>query len=163
MYQWTDGKLRNEGEVIYLFDANGLLVDFVRYNNHLPWPEGNSLLGKSIEIISTSLDNHFATSWRPSELVGGNPGEVLGASATGDVQNDLKLKVYPNPMSDELNILNHPGNGNLLLFDLYGRPLRSVPLYQSQIKMNVNDLPPGHYILQMRDGDKIVTRMVVKI
>jgi hypothetical protein len=39
VYQWTDGKLRNEGEVIYLFDANGLLVDFVRYNNHAPWPE----------------------------------------------------------------------------------------------------------------------------
>ncbi len=104
IFEWTAGKLRNEGEVIHLFDADGLLVDFVRYNNHLPWPEGDSLLGRSIELVSSLLDNHFATSWKPSAAVGGSPGEVSVASGTVAVVNTLEMLVYPNPAHEVVNV-----------------------------------------------------------
>ncbi len=61
VFEWTDGKLANEGEAIYLYDASGLLVEAVRYDNHAPWPEGNDLLGRSLELVASNLDDHFAT------------------------------------------------------------------------------------------------------
>jgi hypothetical protein len=145
VYQWEDGRLRNEGEVIYLFDANGLLVDFVRYNNHLPWPEGSSLLGKSIEIISTTLDNHFATSWRPSELVGGTPGEVFGVSEIKDLENDLKLKVFPNPVKEELHIAGELDGDET--YRLIGADGKVWSAGRMDGHINVANIPVGFYIL----------------
>ncbi|MCC6725792.1 MAG: CotH kinase family protein [Saprospiraceae bacterium] len=131
VFEWTDGRLRNEGESIHLFDADGLLVDFVRYNNHVPWPEADSLQGRSIELVSGLLDNHFATSWKASEAVGGTPGEVSIASGTTTVLNKAELAVYPNPAAEWLNVAmktDRPGSYSARLMDEMGRTVFTQPM-----------------------------------
>jgi hypothetical protein len=153
VFQWTDGKLRNEGEVIYLFDANGILVDFVRYNNHAPWPEGDELLGRSIEIISSSLDNHFAPTWRPSESIGGTPGEVLGVSGTVSIEKVLKLTIYPNPVSNELHVIGDlEGNEIYQLIGADGKVMQAGKLGPT---INVHTLPKGFYILSVENNRSV--------
>ena len=149
LFQWTSGKLRNEGEVIYLFDANGLMIDFVRYNNHLPWPEGDMLLGKSLELVSSLLDNHFATSWKPSENVGGTPGEVDGSTGTTLVENNLHFAFYPNPVSDELHVVGElHGDETYRLMGIDGMMKHSGRLEEV---INLRDLPGGFYILSVEN------------
>ncbi len=105
VFEWTSGKLADEGEKILLFDASGLLSDFVRYNNHTPWPEGNTMFGKSLELVSTVLDNHFASSWQPSGPIGGTPGGPSNNVATHSPNAmEAALTVFPNPAGDLVNI-----------------------------------------------------------
>ncbi|MBK7649435.1 MAG: T9SS type A sorting domain-containing protein [Flammeovirgaceae bacterium] len=157
VYQWTDGKLRNEGEVIYLFDGNGLLVDFVRYNNHAPWPESNTLQGRSLELVSSALDNHFATSWHPSAHAGGTPGEFTPVTGTIVLTADASVTVYPNPVSDELhiNVTGNAGIYTIRICDLLGREMVHQKMATEsgtrQSVMDVHALVEGHYFVLLTD------------
>lgn len=157
VYEWTDGRLRNEGEVIHLFDANGLLVDFVRYNNHVPWPEGDSLLGRSIELVSGLLDNHFATSWKPSEAIGGTPGEVSEPSATVTVEKTVQMVVYPNPAHDVVNVAVKGVEEACVLrvVDLTGREVIRENMSNGgafrQVKLSISGVGKGSYYVILTD------------
>jgi len=157
VYEWTDGRLRNEGEVIHLFDANGLLVDFVRYNNHLPWPEGDSLQGRSIELVSGLLDNHFATSWKPSEEVGGTPGDVSEPSATVVLENTLQMVVYPNPAHDVVNVAVKGVEGACVVrvVDMMGREVLQQRMDAAtavrQFTLTLGCIPAGQYYIVVLD------------
>ncbi len=160
VYEWTDGKLRNEGEVIYLFDANGILVDFVRYNNHTPWPEADALLGRSIEWIAPSLDNHFATSWKASDSPGGTPGDIGNASGTENVPyRILQLTVYPNPAKAGIYLELKSESGISLTLQISSvlgqvildRDLKLADnLHEEYIPLPNN--PPGTYFISIRDS-----------
>ena len=100
IHQWTEGKLADEGEKILLWDATGVLCDFVRYNNHTPWPEGDFLAGRSLELISNDLDNHFAHNWQPSSGVDGTPGTGILVNTQHLATNALEMAIYPNPAGD---------------------------------------------------------------
>ncbi|MEP6796166.1 MAG: CotH kinase family protein, partial [Saprospiraceae bacterium] len=169
VYQWTSGKLRNEGEVVYLFDADGLLVDFVRYNNHTPWPESNTLLGKSIELVSILLDNHFATSWKPSKDPDGSPGEVSGVTSTTPLPESMQVAVYPNPASDELHIAvkGFTGLFNIRIFDIMGREMLIKHSADANglrhVMIGVEGLEQGIYLVVLSDehGRVLVTDRVI--
>ena len=71
-----DFKLKNDGELIRLFDTGGTLIDSVRYNDIEPWPtipDGN---GPTLELIHPSLDNNRAENWAASNSNNGTPGEI---------------------------------------------------------------------------------------
>jgi len=171
VYQWTDGKLRNEGEVIYLFDANGLLVDFVRYNNHAPWPESNTLQGRSLELVSSALDNHFATSWKPSDIAGGTPGEFTPVTGFITLTADVSVTLYPNPVSDELhiNLSGNAGSYTIRICDLFAREVLHQKIATEsgtcQSVLDVSALVEGHYFVLLSDerGHTFVAGGVVVI
>ena len=64
IYNWTEGKLSNEGEKIRLNDPFGLILDQVCYSPNAPWPsiyiDGNAM---SLGLSDYSEDNHFAKYW----------------------------------------------------------------------------------------------------
>ncbi|MBK9985130.1 MAG: lamin tail domain-containing protein [Saprospiraceae bacterium] len=157
VYQWESGKLRNEGEVIYLIDRDGLLVDFVRYNNHTPWPESNTLKGKSIELVSGILDNHFATSWVPSKAQGGSPGEVSGVSGTTPELNDTQFTIYPNPASDVMYVAfkEYADSFTIRIIDIIGREVLSRTSYHenvlNQARVDLTHLDHGSYFVVIED------------
>ena len=64
------------GELIKLFDSNGLLVDKVEYDDTHPWPTEPDGTGPTLELIHPSLDNDSAENWAPSDTNGGTPGEI---------------------------------------------------------------------------------------
>ncbi len=80
-HQWGGGALNNTGESIILLDANGDLVDSVRYSDTDPWtsePDGN---GPSLELIDLALDNNDGANWQFSGAGTGvviNGNEVAG-------------------------------------------------------------------------------------
>ena len=67
--------LSGGGELIRLFDSNGLLVDKVEYNNSSPWPTEPNDNGPTLELINPSLDNALGDNWAASDDYG-TPGAV---------------------------------------------------------------------------------------
>lgn len=157
LYEWTDGKLADEGEKILMYDANGLLVDFVRYNNHAPWPEGNTMYGKSLELVSPLLDNHLASSWKPSGLLDGSPGEA-GNQVSTNTPESLGLLVYPNPAGDKVQIrLEQKEEQDVLVqvCDLNGRLVYSERwVHQNgslEKQLNLKAIQNGVWVVRVQD------------
>ncbi len=69
--QWTSGALNNGGEDIELVDAAGMVVDYVDYDDELPWPLSADGDGPSLELCDASGVNDNATLWLPSPTATG--------------------------------------------------------------------------------------------
>ena len=74
-----DFGLRNSGELIRLYDQDGLLVDSVVYGDGAPWPEEADGDGPTLELRRHDLDNSSPEHWMASLFGGGTPGAVNSA------------------------------------------------------------------------------------
>lgn len=72
----TGWSLGNGGDVIRLFDSSGTLHDSVAYNDGGNWPTSPDGNGPSLELLNPYADNSLPTSWDPSSVDDGTPGEV---------------------------------------------------------------------------------------
>ncbi|KAA3606863.1 MAG: T9SS C-terminal target domain-containing protein [Calditrichaeota bacterium] len=87
--------LSNEGERLKLSNALGTTVDSVFYQTSSPWTTEANGSGKTLELISTDLDNSLASSWRASTLNGtpGTENEII-------LPNSIKIfQNFPNPFN----------------------------------------------------------------
>ena len=71
--------LNGDGELVRLFDSNGLLVDMVEYDDIEPWPiEPGGGTGKTLELINPLQDNALEEHWKASDdsSPNGTPGII---------------------------------------------------------------------------------------
>ena len=66
------------GDIIRLFDYNGLLVDIVEYDDIAPWDTLADGSGSTLELNNPSLDNTLGENWSASQGYG-TPGAVNSA------------------------------------------------------------------------------------
>ena len=88
--QWTSGGLSNSGEDILLLNSNGDTIDYVDFDDNLPWPVGPPDPdgdGPSIVLCDPTLDNNDPANWSIStDLVSGqviNGNQVYGSPGAG--------------------------------------------------------------------------------
>ena len=63
VWQWTDGKLSNNGESIRLSNAAGIVVDQVSYMSVDPWPVSEQSGTIILLLRDLNADNHLAANW----------------------------------------------------------------------------------------------------
>lgn len=83
--------LSGGGELISLYNAESIIVDFVEYDDADPWPiqpDGN---GPTLELIHPDFDNELPENWSASSIDFGSPGVQNGALLS---QTELSLKVF---------------------------------------------------------------------
>lgn len=154
VFEWDGGKLTDQGEAIHLFDASGLLVDFVRYNNHSPWPERSTLLGKSLELVSQNLDNHFSSSWKASNAGNGTPGAPSSSVGTFIPLAQRQFTVFPNPTADQLTMVLKQAAGESALVtitDLNGKTVLKQLFLGEKTWLTLPKLPSGAYFVSVFD------------
>ncbi len=66
------GQLSNHGERVAIVDAEGKLVDSVRYSDSGEWPYGPDGQGQSLERAILTADGNDPAHWRPSGLSSAN-------------------------------------------------------------------------------------------
>ena len=66
--------LNGDGELVRLFDSNGLLIDTVEYDDITPWPIEAGGTGSTLELINPFRDNTLGENWAAS-IGNGTPGE----------------------------------------------------------------------------------------
>jgi hypothetical protein len=74
----TGWGLANSSDDVRLYDAAGVLSDYVHFIDQAPWPTAPDGLGPSLELFHPALDNILWTSWGASVSTDhdGTPGEV---------------------------------------------------------------------------------------
>ncbi len=90
-YQWTGGGLSNGGEPIAIKDASNNMIDSLRYDDNLPWPDGPvdpDGGGSTIVLCDPNSDNTVGANWTIStSLVSGvivNAKQVYGSPGAAD-------------------------------------------------------------------------------
>jgi hypothetical protein len=138
--------LGNEGDVVRLYNADDVLIDSVRYDDTLPWPESADGEGYSMVLTSPDLDNDLPENWTTYQY--GNPGRG-NKEVTAVPENDIEtpehnvlLQNFPNPASSSTTIsytLVSRGDVSIKVYNLYGEEILTL----------VNDLQdPGSYSLE---------------
>ncbi|MFK7949590.1 MAG: T9SS type A sorting domain-containing protein [Saprospiraceae bacterium] len=61
------------------------------------------------------------------------------------------IQIFPNPIQDELNIIN--ANGELILYNSIGQRLKQVNITETTFQLNTNDLKIGTYFLIINKND----------
>jgi hypothetical protein len=85
--------------------------------------------------------------------------------AINNIQQNINVKVYPNPTSDKLIIeidKNIVGNCTLELKTIYGTTLIKKETKLSNEIIDSNNLSSGIYILTIKNADKVYTQRIFK-
>ena len=141
VFQWQAGQLANEGERIVLANAAGMVMDFVRYAPEAPWPVPQED-AEALLLISSNLDNHFASSWTLGNLQNEN-----------EVHSNARLRAYPNPADHWVNITSEIPIQSCCLFNLAGQKL-DLPWHgrgMTNAQCDVSFMASGIYILQVNE------------
>ncbi|MBN1769089.1 MAG: CotH kinase family protein [Prolixibacteraceae bacterium] len=141
LYQWSSGKLADEGETILLESETGILIDGVKYNNKNPWPIlGNSTTG--IVLNSYNVDNHFGSNWIIEDI-------SLMVSSTKHFESETALKVYPNPASETIRIEGRKTpTAPIMIYNLTGECVYSQNVTENRCEITISQLPNGLYLVK---------------
>lgn len=129
-YQWINGDLDDDGELIVLGNGN-IGVDSVAYSNTGLWPASAAGLGHSLEFCNDSLNNAIPLYWSASNTNAGfevdgltifaSPGDICSVNNSIDQEQHTSIAVYPNPNSGMLYVNGVSGAFSLTIFDLNGK------------------------------------------
>jgi hypothetical protein len=91
-------------------------------------------------------------------------------AATKNLADEVSLKSYPNPVGGTLSLeINSEISGTfeLRIYNLLGQIIKSKQLDlrtgENKENINLSDLAKGSYLLQLTDGEKMMSRKIVKL
>lgn len=88
---------------------------------------------------------------------------VDASASTDDIEFGQKVKVYPNPTSNNFTIeLKGINTVKASLYDINGREIFNKTIHQKE-KFNISTLKAGVYLLKVIDENKKVTKRIVKM
>jgi hypothetical protein len=114
----------------------------------------DKLLNKKIKINS-AYSYTFEIDKANSASYGAHRFALLFKEAGNLTEATQAVKVYPNPVKDELiiDLVEHPAI-EITILDLNGRSIKNTTFAENQtVRMNVSDLSNAIYILQIKNRD----------
>jgi hypothetical protein len=142
VYQWTAGRMADEGETVQLVNKYGKVIDQVIYNNASPWPVPTGSI-QAISLKSSGVDNHFGVNWTLLNI-----DEVVGAK---QLTTENQIKVYPNPATSKLTVSSSDNAGQFaVLISALGQTVRQFRLdTNGKTTVDVSDLSKGIYVVKI--------------
>ena len=139
---------------IYRSDNGGsfsLIASEIRTNNFFDDTVSESLY----EYYVTAIDRSY------NESSQSNIAAVNTLSINSDLDN-LKLKIYPNPTSSELNIQLDENiiNGELSIYDVTGRLIQMQKIENSLTKLFLQ-CPNGLYFVKINSKEKTIVKRII--
>ncbi|MGV9012982.1 MAG: T9SS type A sorting domain-containing protein [Flavobacteriales bacterium] len=118
------------------------------------------------------VDGHSTAGSNASDRDGGFTLNVLQAAPTGisDMPAIAELNVWPNPVSNELNVSFNSAQAGPSLITVIGMDGRMVlredhrsALGSNTVKLNTASLAPGLYMLRIEDGTQRIPQRFLKV
>jgi len=86
-------------------------------------------------------------------------GEVLQSTGIKQLSNG-HLVLFPNPSSGLINISGITQAAEVKIYSIQGKLLKS--LHQVETRIDISDLPTGVYFLNLKSGDTVLRKSIVK-
>lgn len=173
VYGNMDFGFAGSGEVIRLFNEEGVLIDTVHYLDDDPWPVEPDGNGPTLELILPQYDNSLAGSWMASPEHG-TPGAInsywVGLHETVNKTEKMKMSVIPNPMNSSATISieadKNIQNGIMIIYNAFGNEVKRMEqIHSNQFKIRKENLPQGLYLLRFidqTDKKEVNAKLVVR-
>lgn len=171
VYGDMDFGLSGDGELIRLYNEEGVLIDTVNYGVESPWPPEPDGNGPSLELILPHYNNAQPGSWMPSPGHG-TPGAMNSywvAVAENEKRASIQMTITPNPMSEIALVTISAGaiiDGVMQIHDVYGNEVRCMEnIHSSQFVVRKKNLKPGLYLvsfLDLQNGIFVTDKMFVR-
>ncbi|MDP4267959.1 MAG: LamG-like jellyroll fold domain-containing protein, partial [Bacteroidota bacterium] len=87
-----------------------------------------------------------------------NSGEL--GMMNDELKGKLSLNIYPNPVMEELNIVNAT-NSQIRIFDMLGNEINYIEKATEHVKINMSRLSAGLYFVKIISDDGIITKRIV--
>jgi len=147
------------GELLRLYDGEGVEIDTVHYDDAEPWPTEPDGNGPTLELVNPAWDNALGESWAAS-YQNGTPGKVNGTYVKlpeAPVRPVFQYTIYPNPFSAGAILMVTPVpaslDATLTIYSLVGTPVDEIPVHSAMSRIPRGNLAVGVYIYQLKDGD----------
>ena len=148
--------MSNKSEKLVLADAFGNIIDYVEYQDSIPWPQSADGTGDYLQLVNPNYDNSIASSWIASN-------QFIGIDETA-INDGLHL--YPIPARSIVTVdRNAESIKSYGISDLTGRMLHHVNDVNSKtVTIPVDDLLPGTYLIRfVFDNGTESVRKIIKI
>jgi hypothetical protein len=158
-----DFGLSKKGELVRLYDAAGVIVDQLEYDDKAPWPEEPDGDGNSLELINALLDNTLPESWEASVTASAPHGTPGAQNSTyEDMSNEeliqIDFTIYPNPVKDEAFIRLQSdivlNDSFVHIYNILGKEIITIPVTSKLVKFNRENLNSGIYMCKVSIGGK---------
>ena len=156
--------LSSKGEILFLYDTSGRLVDSLTYDNKSPWPKGPDGSGSTLELKNPGLDNSSPANWAASSGHG-TPGAInsdyvtaLKEEQSNSIPKEFLLKQnYPNPFNSSTKInfeIPEYSFVNLTVYNILGKEVAEITKREYSpgvysFDWNGSSLASGIYLLKM--------------
>jgi hypothetical protein len=81
------------------------------------------------------------------------------ALANEEFNSNDELMIYPNPTKDIINIGNTDSQKEIKVFNMIGQQIMTKDITS---KLDISNLDAGTYLIIIKDGDKIITKKIIK-
>ncbi|WP_264565034.1 CotH kinase family protein [Flavobacterium sp. N3904] len=145
--------LSNSSQKIVLADGFGNTIDTVEYFDAAPWATQADGNGSYLKLIDTALDNNLASSWVAIS-------DATLSTSSFEVSNSLS--VYPNPVTNVLNIESKKPIIGIKVFNILGT-LINEKKGNSEIKnYDLTNYSSGVYFITLYNDEGFVTKKIIK-
>ncbi|MDX1277200.1 T9SS type A sorting domain-containing protein [Oceanihabitans sediminis] len=152
-------------------DGSGIIERYTKHHNDVSPGNGHSTMavpnrdGTKILFASNWDDSSIKSDPNPPAWILEYPQESLSVTEN-EVTTENTVKVYPNPVTDVVNIKLSGQNttlATLQLHDILGRMLVNKKIEnESSASLNISSYPTGVYLLTMDVNGKKVTKKIIK-
>jgi hypothetical protein len=113
--------------------------------------------------VSYSVPGTYKVTLKATNTAGSNSitkeSYIIVATASGiDDEGAAAILIYPNPVSDNLNIICED-DFSVILYDLNGRTVYSG---SNERLIDMSDIKPGIYVLELNTGNKLQKHKIVR-
>jgi hypothetical protein len=107
----------------------------------------------------TKMEGQFLTAYDQLNISESDGGFSAGISEI----NSNKIKVYPNPFNDHITIsLDNDKLSEISIIDIVGKEVLNKKYSDKIIKIDMNTISAGTYILTIKNNNTVKTQQIVK-
>lgn len=170
--RWNAVKWDDEERTIYAYDAfHNQISDASQFPIGSTWLNyyNNSAGYDANNFIRYRTHKDWLYTGKISIIIAGDSIHLFYHTGISGINRDLSFKeqidISPNPFSTEtsINFTNYISNGNIKIFDVYGKEVRSITFEGKQVVIQKNELKEGVYFFQIADDNKISSKKKIII
>ncbi|MFN4083299.1 MAG: T9SS type A sorting domain-containing protein [Bacteroidia bacterium] len=121
----------------------------------------NGIISSGNELIVYGWQrDYFELTYRPLFLTITEDGWLTGINES-IVKHEIELNLYPNPAKQNVTIQTNASVQSVHITDMQGKVIKTVGSNIDLNEIDIADLPPGMYIVQLQTPNGILTKKLV--